>query len=77
MQDPDGAAAFCHHHNIMTNLSFKSHQLKNIGLAARINWMLQMNKIAFAEDSLDCMRTKCQKCVIIVLCTKSYYRTLQ
>ena len=50
---------------------------KNIGLAARMNWMQQMNKISFAEDSLDCMTTKCQKCVIILLCKKSYYRTLQ
>ena len=50
---------------------------KNIGLAARMNWIQQMNKIYFAEDSLDCMTAKCQKCVIIVLCTKSYYRPLQ
>ena len=76
MQDPDGAAAFCHHHNIMTNVSFPNWK-KNIGLAARMIWMLQMNKISFVEDSLDCMTTKCQKCVVIVLCTKIYYRTLQ
>ena len=77
MQDPDGAAAFCHHHIIMTNVSFNPNWKKNIGLAARMNLMLQMNKISFAEDSLDCMTSKCQKCVIIVLWTKSYYRTLQ
>ena len=28
MQDPDGAATFCHHHNIMTNVSFNSHKLE-------------------------------------------------
>ena len=28
MQDPDGAAAFCHHHNIMTNVSFNSPKLE-------------------------------------------------
>ena len=28
MQDPDGAAAFCHHHNIMTNASFNSHKFE-------------------------------------------------
>ena len=29
MQDPDGAAAFCHHHDIMTNVSFSvSEQLR-------------------------------------------------
>ena len=67
MQDPIGAAAFCHHHNIMSNVSLNSPKLeKNIGLAARMNWMLQMNKITFAEDSLDCMTTKCQNCVIII-----------
>ena len=54
MQDPDGNAAFCYHHNIMTNVSFNSPKLgKIIGLAARMNWMLQMKKIYFAEDSLD------------------------
>ena len=72
MQDPDGAAAFCYHQNIMTNVSFNSPKLEeNIGLATRMNWMLQMNKIYFAEDGLDCMTTKCQNFVIIVLCTKS------
>ena len=28
MQDPDGAAAFCHYHNIMTNVSFNSPKLE-------------------------------------------------
>ena len=28
MQDPDGAAAFCYHHNIMTNVSFNSPKLE-------------------------------------------------
>ena len=28
MQDPDGDAAFCHHHNIMTNVSFNSPKLE-------------------------------------------------
>ena len=28
MQDPDGAAAFRHHHNIMTNVSFNSPKLE-------------------------------------------------
>ena len=28
MQDPDGAVAFCHHHNIMTNVSFNSPKLE-------------------------------------------------
>ena len=28
MQDSDGAAAFCHHHNIMTNVSFNSPKLE-------------------------------------------------
>ena len=28
MQDPDGAAAFCHHHNIMTNVRFNSPKLE-------------------------------------------------
>ena len=28
LQDPDGAAAFCHHHNIMTNVSFNSLKLE-------------------------------------------------
>ena len=66
MQDPDGAAAFCHYHNIMTNVSLNSPKLeKKYRPAARMNWMLQMNKISFAEDSLDCMTTKCQKCVLI------------
>ena len=72
MQDPDGTAAFCHNYNNMTNVSF-SNLKKNVGLAARMNCMLQMKKILFAEDSLDCMTTKCQNCVLIVLCTKSYY----
>ena len=73
MQDPDGTAAFCYHHDIMTNVSFYYPKLeKNIGPAARMNWMLEMNEISFAEDSLDCMTTKCKNCVIIVLCTKSY-----
>ena len=28
MQDPVGAATFCHHHNIMTNVSFNSPELE-------------------------------------------------
>ena len=28
MQDPDGAAAFCPHHNIITNVSFNSPKLE-------------------------------------------------
>ena len=28
MQDPDGAAAFSHHHKIMTNVSFNSPKLE-------------------------------------------------
>ena len=58
-------------------VSILSNWKKNIGLAARMNWMLQMNQISFAENSLDCMTTKCQNCVIIALCTNSYYWTLR
>ena len=42
-----------------------------------MNWMLQMNKISFVADSLDCMTTKCQKCVLIDLCKETDYRALQ
>ena len=28
MQDPVGTTAFCHHHNIMTNVSFNSPNLE-------------------------------------------------
>ena len=74
MLDPDGAAAFCHHHNIMTNASFNSAKLEEKYRPSRKNELvLQMNKISFAEGSLDYMTTKCQNCVISVLCTKSYY----
>ena len=59
MQDPDGTAAFCHHHNIMTNVSFNSPKLEEkYRPSCKNELMLQMNKISFAEDSLDCMTTK-------------------
>ena len=78
MQDPDGTAAFRHHYNIMTNVSFNCSKLEEKNRPSCKNeLMLQMNKISFAEDSLDCMTTKFQNCVIFVLCTKSYYWTLQ
>ena len=76
LQDPDGAAAFCHHHNIMTNVSFNSPKLEEKYRPSCKNELNATNDISFAEDSLDCMTTKYQNCVIIVICTKSYYRTL-
>ena len=50
MQDPNGTSAFCNHNK--TNVSLNSTK-RNVGLATLMNWMLQMNKIYFAEDSLD------------------------
>ena len=76
MQDPDGTAAFCHHNYIMTNDN--SHKLEEkYRPSCKNELMLQMNTISFAEDNLDSMTTKCQDCVIFVLCTKNYYWTLQ
>ena len=67
MQDPDGTAAFCHHHNIMTNVSLNSPKLEEkYRPSCKNELMLQMNKISFAEDNLDSMTTKCQDCVIFV-----------
>ena len=61
MQDPDGTAAFCHHHNSMTNVSFNSPKLEEkYRPSCKNELMLQMNKISFAEDNLDSMTTKCQ-----------------
>ena len=78
MQDPDGTAAFCHHHNIMTNVSFNSPKLEEkYRPSCKNELMLQMNEISFAEDNLDSMTTECQDCVIFVVCTKNYYWTLQ
>ena len=78
MQDPDGTATFCHHLNIMTNVSFNSPKLEEkYRPSCKNELMLQMNKISFVEDNLDSMTTKCQDCVIFVLCTKHYYWTLQ
>ena len=76
MQDPDGTAAFCHHHNIMTNVSSLKLEEK-YRPSCKYELMLQMTKISFAEDNLDFMTTKCQDYVIFVLCTNNYYRTLQ
>ena len=65
MQDPDGTAAFCHHHNIMTNVSFNSPKLEEKYRPSYKNeLMLQLNKIYFAEDSLNSMTTNCKNCVI-------------
>ena len=76
MQDPDGTAAFCHHHNIMTNVSSNSPKLEEkYRPSCKNELMLQINKISFAEDNLDSMTTKCRDCVIFVLCTKNYYWT--
>ena len=44
MQDPDGTAAFCHHHNIMTNVSINSPKLEEKYRPSYKNeLMLQMN----------------------------------
>ena len=56
MQDPDGTAAFCHHHNIMTNVSFNSPKLEEKYRPSYIaELVLQLNELSFAGDSLDCM----------------------
>ena len=53
MQDTDGTAVFCHHHNIMTNGSFNSPKLEEkYRPSCKNELMLQMNKISFAEDNL-------------------------
>ena len=53
MQDPDGIAAFCHHN--MTNVSFNPTKLEGKYRPSYNNELnaIQINKISFAEDSLD------------------------
>ena len=60
MRDPDGTAAFCHHHNIMTNVSFNSPKLEEKYRPSC------KNELDATNDSLDCM-TECQNRVIIVI----------